>query len=194
MTMYHLLLLTAGAGILCIAAAWIISNTDFFRTFTRQAVFSFGIVCGCIFLCAAASFAYTGYKGYKQGAEWSNFKHMPWEEYVKTIDVHPDVQMDLSEIKPPCLILYNRFGCGDCNMVLPELMKDLQNITIPVHYVSTRTECGKALLEQYPVTQVPMLVYLDEKENAFYLDPIKITGITAEYDREQVLQFLKTTD
>lgn len=56
-------------------------------------------------------------------------------------------------------ILFFRFGCSDCEAVYPNLQEIVQNRT-DWHWVSTRSEQGEELLEEYPIDEVPSLVYI----------------------------------
>ncbi len=59
------------------------------------------------------------------------------------------------------VIIYYRFGCTDCEKIYTELSQmaaDRPN----VYWISTRSKQGKKLREEYPVTDVPMSVTIDE--------------------------------
>lgn len=58
------------------------------------------------------------------------------------------------------IILYYRFTCSDCEDVYPEINRALRGRS-DIYWVSTRSEQGAKLIEQYPVEQVPTGVYID---------------------------------
>lgn len=60
-----------------------------------------------------------------------------------------------------CLIIYIKYGCPDCRKVHNDIIKCLHdNNARSVYFVSTRSELGKILQKDYPVTEVPSGVYI----------------------------------
>lgn len=76
------------------------------------------------------------------------------------------------EPQPGQLFAYVRYGCGDCMAVSKDLETAVKNSGLDfAGWYSTRTDLGKSLLEKYPVTMVPMLVWLDANGWAETCDP-----------------------
>lgn len=65
---------------------------------------------------------------------------------------------DESELSD-CLLVYFRFGCPDCEAVHADLSKTLDDAE-RVYYISTRSRQGAALMERFPVDEVPCVVYV----------------------------------
>lgn len=59
------------------------------------------------------------------------------------------------------LILYYRFSCSDCEDIYDDLRLSFLGYD-NVYWISSRSEQGKTLMEQYPVEQVPAGVYIDK--------------------------------
>lgn len=65
-----------------------------------------------------------------------------------------------------CLIFYFKYGCPDCGAIHDEFMDYIKTNSIKnIYFVSSRSERGKKLLEQYPVDEVPAIVYVRIKES-----------------------------
>ena len=58
------------------------------------------------------------------------------------------------------IVIYYRFGCRDCEQIYDELKEDVEKSGISATWVATRTSNGQALLEYYPVEEVPTLILI----------------------------------
>lgn len=58
------------------------------------------------------------------------------------------------------LIVYYRYGCPDCEAVYDELKSKLDARGTPYYWVSTRSDQGRALLDEYVVDDVPSVLYI----------------------------------
>lgn len=63
------------------------------------------------------------------------------------------------------IIIYYRYGCPDCEAVFNSLEASLQDIS-DIYWVATRQKRGKQLLKEYPVTEVPSAVLI-ENDNTY---------------------------
>lgn len=112
--------------------------------------------------------------------------HLPWE-WSEVLANNPDPDEDQilkgpqPEAKPALYIVY-RFECPDCEKAYPYIKEKIQNLS-PVQrknvwWVPSRTEAGKAFLEQHPIELVPSSVLrLDEESriDVLYNDATKET-------------------
>ena len=73
----------------------------------------------------------------------------------------PD-KYDETTAKGKILIFY-RFGCSDCEAVYDDLSKAVSDAD--VLWISTRSDTGKKLVEEYKIEEVPSGVYV--RENAY---------------------------
>lgn len=65
-----------------------------------------------------------------------------------------------------CVLVYFRPGCPDCEAVWPDLKATLAESGLErVYFVNTRSARGKALLEKYPVQEVPSGAYVARRGN-----------------------------
>lgn len=73
---------------------------------------------------------------------------------------HSPVESTLPEtLEPGAIIIYYRFDCPDCHAIYEDLMRATENVD-NIYFVSSRSEQGKALIELYPVNEVPSGIYL----------------------------------
>lgn len=85
--------------------------------------------------------------------------NMTWEDMIDNIE--SSVKEDRLPSDPSnCLIVYYKFGCPDCNAIFKDESQILADVT-DIYWISTRSSQGKKLLEQYPVDEVPALVYIN---------------------------------
>lgn len=96
------------------------------------------------------------------------------------------------------VFVYVRYGCGDCECVSRELYADLcaargEGTVDFAGFYDVESEMGKALLEEYPVSLVPMVVRVCDDGGMEEMDPcLKGEDDTcAGYDTEAVLGFLQ---
>ena len=82
-------------------------------------------------------------------------------ELIKGITNSPK-EDELPEDITGAVILYYRFGCPDCEAIYPDLKSkiDESGNNRNIYWVSTKSEQGLALLEQYPVAEVPTGIYI----------------------------------
>ncbi len=88
----------------------------------------------------------------------------PFWEMREKIPVTP-VQSRLPDDRSGKLIIYFRFGCGDCEAVYPELSERLDGQE--VYYISTRSVKGRELLDAYPVPETPSALYVYPDGNGY---------------------------
>lgn len=69
------------------------------------------------------------------------------------------VEDKLPEDTSGCIILFYKFGCKDCEAIYNELLEYTKNKP-KIYWVSSRSEQGKALLENYPIESVPTGIYI----------------------------------
>lgn len=60
------------------------------------------------------------------------------------------------------IIIYFRFGCEDCDAVHDELMSMHNSLDNKddIYFVSTRSDAAQTVLQDYPVSEVPMAIYV----------------------------------
>ena len=65
------------------------------------------------------------------------------------------------------ILIFFKYGCPDCTQIHDDLEEYLltHNVT-NYYYVSSRSKQGKALIEKYPITEVPSGVYVKEKDSS----------------------------
>lgn len=72
-----------------------------------------------------------------------------------------DQSEELPEDLSGCIIIYVKYGCIDCDEIHDGITSYLnEKETNNIYFVSTRSEKGQKLLEQYPVTAVPTGIYI----------------------------------
>lgn len=82
----------------------------------------------------------------------------------------PD-ESELPEDLTGCIVIVYRWGCQDCDDVMPVLRNRLSE-NPAVYYCSSRSPQGKALLEQYPVAQVPAGIYIAHDPGLNYVQQL----------------------
>lgn len=113
-------------------------------------------------------------------------KHLPWE-WSEVLNHNPDPDKDQilkgpqPETKPALYIVY-RFECPDCEKAYPYIKNKIDELSPTqrknVWWVPSRTEAGKAFLDQHPIQLVPSSVLrLDEESriDVLYDDVTKET-------------------
>lgn len=89
------------------------------------------------------------------------------------------------------VVIYYRFGCKDCEQIYDELKKDVEDSGINVVWIATRTSNGKALLEYYPVKEVPTLILIKKSGEYEEYKPYTLNDKgEADYD-ETLIPYLK---
>lgn len=175
--------------IICITAAVICMHEKYYDPASAAAAYTGAAIC----TVAVMALLFTIRGGIHSGSTWDDMKTMPLSEYAETMRTMPD--MDNAEAEKdsgPCLMVWLRFSCDDCHRIIQELMKDLEPVSIPVYYCSTRDFHGVQIVpEGIAIDHVPMLVYKDENGRFFYCDPCLQKGLTVSYDRNAVLSFLE---
>lgn len=78
---------------------------------------------------------------------YDGISHSPVEDTLPT------------ELTPGTIIIYYRFDCPDCRAIYDDLMAASANVD-NIYFISSRSPQGQALLEQYPVSEVPSGIYL----------------------------------
>ena len=64
------------------------------------------------------------------------------------------------------ILIYFKPGCQDCSAIRDELLDTVVEADKPnVYFVNTKSPTGRALLEKYPVKEVPAGVYVAYAEN-----------------------------
>ena len=108
----------------------------------------------------------------RHGAETRQLVFMSIPKLISNIRTSHIAEYDY-EPKSGDIIVYFRFGCPDCNTIYNELEEKLGDMD-NVHWVSTRTQLGKELLEVYPVKEVPMIICIDDADNGLFtqINPI----------------------
>lgn len=66
------------------------------------------------------------------------------------------------------IIIYYKFACEDCENLYNDLIT-AANQSDKCYFVATGSETGQALLAEYPVTEVPSGVYIQDSQNAPYI-------------------------
>lgn len=69
------------------------------------------------------------------------------------------IESTLPENLDGCIIIYYRFDCPDCKAIYDDLMTASENVD-NIYFVSSRSEQGSALLNQFPVEEVPSGIYI----------------------------------
>lgn len=92
-------------------------------------------------------------------------RHGMYDNSISTAQMFRSLRLTPEEDELPSdlrhsIILYYRFTCSDCEDVYPEINRALRGRS-NIYWVSTRSEQGSRLMEQYPVEQVPTGVYID---------------------------------
>ena len=89
------------------------------------------------------------------------------------------------------IVIYYRFGCRDCEQIYDELKEDVEKSGISAQWVATRTSIGQALLEYYPVEEVPTLILIKKHGEYEEYKPYSLNdeGI-ADYD-DTLIPYLK---
>ncbi len=76
---------------------------------------------------------------------------------------YKDQSNELPEDLKGKIIIYYRYDCADCTAIHDDLMNYLANADISendIYFVSTRSDKGKTLIEQYYAYEVPSAVYI----------------------------------
>lgn len=74
------------------------------------------------------------------------------------------------------IIIYFRFGCHDCESIYQDLTLAMEDVP-DVHYISTRSDQGKRLMEKYPVDETPSLVYIYPDGEKFAVYKLYVIGL-----------------
>lgn len=94
------------------------------------------------------------------GMTEESFSTMPITSVIHSIANSPSQDsIDVDNVAGGTIIMYYKFGCEDCEAVYKDLKAAVENVN-DVYWISTQTENGKALLEKYPVTEVPSGIYV----------------------------------
>lgn len=80
-------------------------------------------------------------------------------QLITSITNTPEEDTLPDDLHNTCIIYY-RFTCDDCEAIYDDLRTTFLGYS-NVYWISTRSPQGKALTEQYPVSQVPSAVYID---------------------------------
>ena len=111
---------------------------------------------------------------------------------------HTPVEDKLPEDLDGCIVVFYRFDCPDCKAIYEDLMAASANVE-NIYFVSSRSEQGSALIEQYPVPEVPYGIYLRRytyngalnytRKKLFYIDENNTSVFNeANFNRLIVLQ------
>lgn len=71
------------------------------------------------------------------------------------------IEDELPEDLKGSIIIYYRFDCPDCHAIYEDLCKAVEGRD-KVYWISSRSKQGKALLANYPVSEVPSAIYFRE--------------------------------
>lgn len=108
----------------------------------------------------------------KHGATNRYISKAPIFDIIKNTVNSPVADFDYEQPKRDDIIIYYKFGCKDCEEIYQELKSDVKGLE-NIHWISTESENGLKLLNDYPVEQVPMLVFV--KDNYYiFADPCKV--------------------
>lgn len=94
--------------------------------------------------------------------------NLNWSKILKGIENSP-VEDKLPKDITNKIILYYRFGCGDCEAIYQNLNEKTKN-NPNVYWISTRSHQGKTLRDTYPVTEVPTGVYITNRQTGITKD------------------------
>lgn len=96
----------------------------------------------------------------RHGMTDENFSSMSIISVIHSISNSPvEDNIDVDNISGGTIIIYYKFGCKDCEAIYKDLKTAINDID-DVYWISTKSETGEALLEKYPVTEVPSGIYI----------------------------------
>lgn len=111
------------------------------------------------------------------------------ERHIRTTPV-----MDkLKTAQPGDIIIYYKFGCKDCEAIYRDINSDTDGLE-NIYYIETRSAYGQALLQDYPVNQVPALVLVKENGAFHYEDPCIKTDDNIAYNPQALALLLRERD
>lgn len=121
------------------------------------------LIIGLIIMLYAESLAASAkskgaYGGYRQTETIASVMKAQQYGFDDESDLLPE---DLSG----SIIIYFKYGCGDCYDIHDELTDTLKNRNNHIYFISTKSETGETLLKKYPVAEVPSAIYIT-KENS----------------------------
>lgn len=82
------------------------------------------------------------------------------EQTWHKIDNSP-VESTLPEDLTNAIVVYFKYGCLDCEATLEDTQKMLENVS-DVYWIATRSKTGEKLREQFPVSEVPSAIVINE--------------------------------
>lgn len=111
-----------------------------------------------------------------------DFQTEPMSQIKARINMTPKDQSDeLPEDKTGIIIIFYRWGCKDCEAIYDDLNKQITSDNI--YFVSTRSEIGKQLVQDYNILRVPSGIYIGKTT------PI-IKYLAEEQEDNETIQFL----
>ena len=124
-------------------------------------------------------------------------QHGAETEYIRKTSVGTLIEKNLNTPKAETIrnvstgdiLVYYRYDCDDCKLIYHDLKKDTADLH-NIKWISTRTNTGIALLNNYPVSQVPMLVLIGNGNLFTTADPVKIIGNMKIYDENALKELL----
>ena len=98
-----------------------------------------------------------------------------------------------TEIDAPCLILWTDFGNEACQAVIPDMMNDLKDISVPIYVVGIDTKLAERILEKHPeqtVDTTPTLTILNKGGASYSQSPVTYDASGPAYDKNGIQSFL----
>lgn len=72
-----------------------------------------------------------------------------------------DQSNELPDDLKGCVIIFFKWGCADCANVHDDLLAALDNYDLfKTYFVSSRSQRGQEIIEQYPIEEVPSIIYI----------------------------------
>lgn len=117
--------------------------------------------------------------------------HMPYASVLTGIEHTPEestLPKDQTQLANS-LIIYYKFGCEDCEAVYFDLQESLPD-NANIYWVSTRSEQGQELRKTYPVSNVPTIAYITDRNTAVTSEITNKYGEKVTLNQEKLQEIL----
>ena len=108
--------------------------------------------------------AYNVIQTAKKHGMYQKFSEITWKQTTDGI-LHTPVETKVPKDITNSIIIFYRFGCPDCEQTYAACKLYFADAPDKVYWVSSRSEQGKKLIKQYPISEVPSGVYIKEPKH-----------------------------
>ena len=140
--------------------------TKRYGLFTKLAIICFAISCISLLIYSSIFSTARKYGAYGNFEQQNNLTEI--QNNIKFGFI--DQSKELPEDPKGSVIIFYKWGCIDCENIHDELLSKLTEYNLyKTYFVSSRSEKGKELLEQFPMDSVPSGIYIryDTESNGY---------------------------